>query len=432
MDTRQDPIVAVFRTLKQIGDEKFGHGWKEMLNRGLNRATGYVTKDINKKTMRLATLFEVLQLLEEDPQDFFAKALAEIAEPSFGSAALLRGTPNPVASAEVERLTRKTRPTETPEEADLWDPPLDLVQMRRRSNPESAALLVESTLDLVRDGGLPNRLILPLLLEWSACQLRIHRNDHAHAALCFVHESANALGARYVRADALLRLTEVALRLSADAEVALTIANESYLQFSDVGSASGIGKAMLIRARHLFHLGQIESSARNFLLALDQLPAESPYRCSAHQSLGLLYLEQGDYGPSRQHLDVALALSQEDRYEQGTAIWTRARLAAHLGEFSQAVEGFRLAREKLSAPAPIQAVLASLDLAELHLVNGSSEAAAAVTKELIPLLQPLRIYPVIEGVVLGLLRITISGATLTLETLQNASRKIRKTEPVYR
>lgn len=431
MDSRQDPAEAVFRTLKQIGDEKFGHGWKEMLNRGLNRATGYVTKDIKKRTMRITTLFEVLQLLDEEPQEFFATAFAEIAEPSFSSAALLRGTSNPVASTDVERLIRKANPTVSPAEADLWEPPLDLVQIRRRSNPESAALLVESTLDLVGEGKLPNRLILPLLLEWSACQLRIHRNDHAHAALCFVHDSAEELNAGYLRADALLRLAEVALRLSADAEAALAVANESYLQFSDLGSRSGIGKAMLIRARHLFHLGQIEASARNFHLALGQLPEDSPYRCSAHQSLGLLYLETGDFETSKRHLDIALDLSQEDLYEQGITIWTRARLAALVGHTSQAIEEFRIAREKLSAPAPIQAVLASLDLAELYFVNGSSDAATAVTKELIPLLQPLRVYPVIEGVVLGLLRITLSGARLTLTTLRTASQEIRNAGSVY-
>ncbi len=428
MESEFDPVSSVFQQLRQVGSEKIGHGWKERVNRGLQRATGYITKDMNKRTMRLTTLFDVLDLLGENPVQFFERALQPPARKPLDSTELLMGTSNPQANLFVERLTADLELATRPDIRHFYESPLDLIRARLKSDPSTAAKLAESSLGLLARGRLPEPLALPLLLEWSACQLRLHRTDHAHAALCFCHRVATDLQADFFRADALLRLSAVALRITADAGVALAIANESYLEFSDMGSSIGIGQALVTRARHLYNLGRIEPAVRNFRLALHHLPERSAFRCSAYQSLGLIYLETGELGQAERNLTLALAQVEGQPYEEGMICWTRAHLANRLGDHRTAEARFNEAREMLMQPAPVQSVLVSLDLAELYLENNAPAAATRVTKELIPLLQPLRSNPVIETVVLSLLRAVIAGTALTAEGLSEAARTIQESE----
>lgn len=419
--SEDDPVEAVFAEIRKAGDVKFGYGWKEMVNRDLDRATGYITRDMSRGTMRVTTLFAVLRTLGEDPGPFF--------ESVFGTSNPNRiqriNLTNQALDHSLARLLTNFS-FKSATQPNFKSPVIRAILETKKEDPEAALELTLSALNFVANRALPEDLIFPLFLEWSSIQTRLYNLPQARACYRLTFEAAKEVKAHLVEAEILLRLSTLDFKETGQPRVALQTANRAYLAFTDLGILNGMGQSLVKRSWYLHYLSQNDQAIKNLLLALSLLDETDDFVPRAHQSIGLIYNSIGETECARKHLQAADRTSKDDPQIRGTINWVLATISVDLGENDEAIRLFESARNLLSRVSPIESVLVALDLADTYLRIGQVTQAYTVTKDLAPLLEPLTAYPQIQEILMNLIRIALSSGLMTRAFLLEKYSEIRR------
>ena len=423
----EDRVDRALQLLEAKGEEHFGRGWRSETDRRLGHSRGALAKSIYRGTLRLRDFLAVLDVLGLRASAFFhaleeleaegnhdleffdeleAKART-IQEPEI----LLR-----LASLDLERAL--SRP------ADFSSQTVRKIVQARRSDPVGGAELAEATLCLIAKDLLPADLALPLVLEWSSCQLR---SDHLYRALAGflkVKALAKAHGRPELVAEALLRLPDLIYRFNARPETSLRTADAALLRFLDLGDQPGVARALTIRSWYLSHQGDCRAADQNLRFSLSLLPTDHYYVGYNHQAQAVVKRQLGKLDEALYHLLQAESHSKDDPYLRGMTKWAQADFYRSLEKHPCATKAFSEARAILQDLAPVQAVLVSLDLAHHYLDLDRPNEARATTRQLSTLVGRLAKYPIVESAVLDLLRLPLSGQELTKVAIAAAVRAI--------
>ena len=411
--------------LVELAESTYGFGWKAKIDRRLGQTRGALGKAIQRGSLRLDTFFRILQILDIHPSQLFAD-LEETPYPN--TDAKLDGLTKSLARTPKLRALEKALPLGPNCAVPITSHPvLEAIAQHKTQDAARTLGLIRSELDLLVAGGLPEGLTLPLLIERAACHQRLDEIEQALGDLLFVYGTARRIGSRRAEAEALLRLPECLVRHSADYPMALELATAAYLAFTDLGDRSGSGKALVVRGRNLHYLENHSVAAENLRLALEQLPETEPrYHFAANLSLAIVYKDMGRPDEAQRRIDCARAFSRHaDQQMVGSLYWADAGVSEALDQERRAEKSFRKARTLLFDVSPISAALVSIDFAQYYLEREDPVQAVAVTKELIPLLEPLASYPIAEAAITELIRIVLSGTTLTSLALRQAAKTLR-------
>lgn len=427
-ERKVDPATVVFQHLRRVGDRNYGYGWQEMVNRRLDRATGYITRDMSKRTMRLTTLLDALDALGVAPQLFFEEA--------FESNSSYKQTPDLSESAPHEPRLGRILPKLVFDQATASpgaeSPILAGILESKKTDPRNALEMALSALLLVANQGIPKSLTFPLLLETGATLVRLDRLHNARACYTFCYRMAATCNSEYFKAQVLLRLPTLDFRETAKADKALRSANCAYLAFTDLGDQRGIGQSLVIRSFYLNNLGLADSALNSLSLALAFLEEDDPYVTSIHQTFAVIYKQKGHLREATKHLHLAEQKALAAPYDQGMINWVRAEIAALRGDSTQACRFFESSLDLLLPIAPVMAALVALDYARLLLSSGDTQLALKMTRFLARLVEPLSAYPQVQGIVLNFLNITHSSSrALTIQILEQTSSDIRNKGGTY-
>ncbi len=411
--------------LVELAESAYGFGWKAEIDRRLGQTRGALGKAIQRGSLRLDTFFHILQILDIRPSQLFAD-LEEAPFPNTN--ARIDGLTKSLGRAPELRALAKALPLGPDCATPITSHPvLEAIAQTKTEDAVRTLGLIRSALDLLTAGGLPEGLTLPLLIERAGCHQRLDEIEQALGDLLFVYETARRLGSRRAEAEALLRLPECLVRHSADYRMALELATTAYLAFTDLGDRTGAGKALVVRGRNLHYLENHSVAAQNLRLALEHLPETEPrYHFAANLSLAIVYKDMGRPEEAQRQIDLASTLSQHaDQQMTGSLYWADAGVSKALAQERRAEDSFRRARALLFDVSPISAALVSIDFAQYYLDREQPAQAVAVTKKLIPLLESLARYPIAEAAITELIRIVLSGATLTSLALRQAAEILR-------
>ena len=424
----EDRVDRALQLLEAKGEELFGRGWKAETDRRLGHSRGALAKSIYRGTLRLRDFLAVLDVLGLRPSAFF-HALEELE------------TEDPHDLEFFDELEARARSVQEPEilarlagldleralsvPADFSSQTLRRIVRARRSDPIAGAELAESSLRLISEDRLSAELALPLILEWSSCQLRADRLYRALAGFLKVKALASAHGRPELVAEALLRLPDLIYRFTARPETALRTVDAALLRFLDLGDQPGVARALTIRSWYLSHQGNDRAAERNLRFSLSLLPEEHYYIGYNHQAQAVVQRQLGRFDESLHHLLQAELHSKDDPYLRGMTKWAQADLFRSLERFPSATEAYVEARAILQDLAPVQAVLVSLELAHHYLELDRPSEAQEITRQLSTLVGRLAKYPIVEAAVLELLRFPLSGRLPTKVAIAAAVRAIR-------
>lgn len=421
--------------LLQLAESTYGYGWQAEVDRRLGHSRGALGKSLQRGTLRFRDFLEVLEVLEIKPADFFRGAEEK--------------RPGRLDFPVQDRLHALTRGLAFDSDFAEWKARLVLdekaatadfsseialrIASRRIQDPSKALALAHSAISLLVEASLPPQETFPLLIEWSSCLLKLDRILPAARAFAFLFQEADRLEAREVRAELLLRIPAVVARLTGDYREALWFAERAFLLFSDLGDQMGLGKAAALRGRYHFYLEEPAESHLALTSALRLLDDQEPrHLFGTHLLLARHWKGESRMDLANAHLGHSrLLLDPEDPLQVASYHWCLGELEVAAGATDDGLSAFYYAYEVFFPVSPVNASLVAIDTAEILLNLGRSAQALEKIYGLASLLVPLSSFPIAEGAITQLLRLTLSGK-LSRQLLRVTAERLQKVSPPER
>ena len=437
-EEQDSPQARSKRLLRALAEERssHGHGAAAAIDERLGRSQGYMGRVLRGEIgLQVEMLFQVLDVLDTDPADFFNRAVGtrmvperilariERSNPEFPSALLDRAealcgqrftfSGSQRYSAEYGRDTqddflRFSDPRRAMQQAVQalthslerfeHEPGLETVQGLCR------ALGVHGSADRVRSRFAPAARALRIALTLA----RRHRLDHVHAQLlqrsCFLVADQGEY--------------PLALEFSRRA-------GDRYLLLADT---VGMARAMVDRATMHTHCGESEQAIQCFERSLQDLPEEDwIWRFATFLGLGHIYLNSGDL---QRAWDFCRKAEEVHCTRQGQNWLKLLLLKGHIalaeGDLQTAREILFNVRETFrQSDNPFELALVSISLAKACLLAGDHAAVQQVAAEMTQLLRPLQRHKLASSAIYELVRAALSGQ-VTQDILDKVSRALKK------
>lgn len=405
-------------------------GWRSEVDRRLEHSRGAFRKSLERGTLRLRDFIIALGILQKRPSAFFLE-LEDYSplDPSESSLleelksyALQRKNKTKKFSELVDGLAINFEHFDSPQSTK------PLIQSIRclQNSPKEAAAVIESSISLLKDRNLESSLTAPILFEWASLQRRINDFDSSLVCLLWVLENAQQQECSHLVGETYLRLGEVVLRIFSKPTLSLYLADRAYLIFTGLGIDNPIGQSLVVRSCYLNLAGRPTEALSSVNLALRFLAPGDRYQGSAQQFLGFLHYQAENYDIAERHISAAEELANGDNFLLGMTLWVKAQILDRT-HAPGPEEVFRQSKDLLlSRGCIVQAVLVSLDLAEYFLRRNQPGLALEATKDMLPLIEPLKPLQAVQTAILHLVRSALENqAALTQDAIRQTARTIR-------
>ncbi len=260
---------------------------------------------------------------------------------------------------------------------------------------------------------------IPRLLGAYGSALRaLARLDQAIEALHYALLIAEDHDDRGVCADLLQRLG-VAYAYTGNHAFGLLFAKEAAYEYRMAGDLRGEGRSWVDQGLRYLNLDRLADAGAASKAALGCLPQdESRNRYSAHHTLALVYQHQGQIRQAAEAARCAEELAPILAEDLTAGLHTiKAELAAAAGDYGPAEQEFAAATEAYRTISPIDAALASVDLARIQVLRARLGQAEETVKSMAAFLEPLKENAVVTEAILQLVRLVLTGSELTLRVL---------------
>ncbi len=194
---------------------------------------------------------------------------------------------------------------------------------------------------------------------------------------------------------------------------ALAYLSEALILHAELGSESGIGKALVGRGMMLSYKGDYHRAIATLNQAIERLASssEARYLRSAYQYLAYAQEHLGNLEASEYNLQAAENLSAPaTKHEQGKLIWLRGAQALRRGAYKDSEGLLRTARSLLAeAESPGQEALVSLDLLDALLCQGQLVEACELAQSTVHLLEAFANNRLASQTIIKLIRPALAG-----------------------
>ncbi len=250
--------------------------------------------------------------------------------------------------------------------------------------------------------------------------------EHARDSLRLGLKLADELRDPRARANLLQRWGYVELHMLRH-DRAVAFAEQAFAAYHFLGDDEGKGQTLVDRGGFLVHLNRTDDAIASYAEALDLLDKDSHLnRFSALHALAWLHgVRKREIDQARTYIERAhkhLPELKTQKQSRAKLIWLDASLdrlerrpEAASGKLMQVVA-------LLTDTKPIDAVLAGLELAEVHFVLGGPQLAHSTVGDLLRFVQDLEETPAAKAAVEGLLQ--AGKRTLTLERIRQTRKAV--------
>ena len=444
------------RVLRLLSEERatHGHGTAAVIDRRLGKSEGYLGRLLRGEIgLQVEMLGRVLEVLEVDPADFFARVVGT----RIGPLPLVRrlerrlsnstfAGPSPLDRGLVRRieLLRSKRSFETSQPPEEGADPgtLDVLCF---SDPSAAAIVARRALGRwASRGETISSEALPPDGGYGAVS--------SMAGLLGVLASVDRIEARFRSAAAALRLGFELLENETSSQWAELVQRTAYLmadqgehrsaldlvrQAGEIHVARhdlpGVGRAQVQKAVFLYHLDELSAARQAYRSGLEYLAPDAwTWRFAAYQGLGLVAFESGRLDGAERW---ARRAADEHRTAQGQnwwrLRWLEGRVAHARGLLELAESALSEARDGFASRSnPFDLALVSLDLARVLLDQARPHDVRKLTAGMMALLQPLRRHRVATSALHELARASLCGE-LSIATLDQVARTLGGCHPAH-
>ncbi|MEE8525685.1 MAG: tetratricopeptide repeat protein [Thermoanaerobaculia bacterium] len=317
-----------------------------------------------------------------------------------------------------ERRGDLPRDSRTPETLDSRA--LRRLDELRYDNPRAAAKEIRAA--LLR----ATRHQRPTLLAFYGSARRAEgHHDKAVEVLQHALELALNRRDRELIANILRRLGS-ASAYSGNHSQGLLYAKEATYQFRLADDAGGEGRSLVDQGLRLGDLGQLEVAVAVHELALSVLPVRDVrHRFAVHSALAVNLHRRGNLRRALRHAVEGSRLSRRlGKLWTAVVQTTMAEIHIGLGDQASAERCYEEAVEIYALRSPIDAALASVDLARIRMARGRTAAAANTLKAMGRFVEKLD-NPLVRAAMVQLMRMNLSGR-VTGGILEQAARVIHK------
>jgi tetratricopeptide (TPR) repeat protein len=411
-----DSVMRVHRGLQKLFRLR-GWGSVRGVERQLGLGNGTLRKWRSRKRLDLRTLFRILDRLGNRTH-FWSEVYPEIA---FSKPALRRPKDRAVQRV-LERESGGSaddRRKPAPRSRGTWPEWLLRLDELRHDNPRAA---LRKTLTALESAGC--RWRPALLAVYGSVRRALGHLDQALDALHHSLELARQRGDRRLLAEALQRLG-VAYAYRGNQELGLFYGKQAWIEHRLAGDETGEGRSLVDQGARFTHLGLLEDAVTAYRLAVRILPDREVYnRFGAYLGLALHTRKLRRLGEALAYARQGEKLASQVGPSVAYLYTTTAGILAELGNHAEAERSFTKALELFVVHSPIDAALASVDLARVQLARGRTDAANDTLKAMARFVEKLD-NRLVRAAMVELMRISLSGR-VTSGILDQAARVIRE------
>ncbi len=404
-----EPKDETKRVLKALDEVRRGHGWGRVgwLDRRLGNSPGYVARLLaGKPAMRLEQLFEILNLLEFEPGEFFAWVFGTRYrfQPERYLKVLARKKERTELLKQIDRiidasvLLQATESESSNSEAELRELTTDLSRLEefRFTDPTVARAesidILKAVLNLTENSENSLQIICDALLLLGAIEIALRNYSPAAAYLARALRLAKKENYLQREARALQRCCYL-LGTQGEYDIALNFVEQAMHKYIFLGDLPGIGKCLVDQGMMLRRANRPQQTIPCYEAALKYLPKEAwQYRVALHQSLGLAYIDLGEVDKAEQCAEVA---AREHQTKHGLnwwkIFWLRGEVALRRDDLLYAETAFR---KVLAASAAqencIDVALITLRLSLVLLMAGRIDEMLELASDMVQQLETLK------------------------------------------
>ncbi|MCP3961605.1 MAG: hypothetical protein GY719_27510 [bacterium] len=368
--------------------------------------------------LQLDVLFRALRELGVDPARFWV----EVFGGDFDPVELAKRPAAPPRDPVVRRAVARWHGPAPDDSTGMTDERWRRLDALRGEDPGLAVRRSKAVLERAEPRWIPR-----LLAAYGSARRAQARLDQALEALHYALLLAEGHDGRAVCADLLQRLG-VAYGYTGDHTLGLLFAKEAAYEHRMAGDLRGEGRSWVDQGSRYASLDRFDDAVAANQAALRCLPEdEVRHRFSAYHCLASIHLRQGRLRQAAACLGRAEELAPRIGEDLVGGLQTvKATLAAVAGDHARAERAFAAATEVFRKVSPLDAALASVDLARSQVLCGRMDRALGTVKGMAAFLEPLKKNALASEAILQLVRVALAGQGLTLRLLNRARRALEK------
>ncbi len=267
-----------------------------------------------------------------------------------------------------------------------------------------------------------------VLAAATACFRMLHRYNLAARSLHLGRQIAAQTGDRWALGVLFQKAVYLYDSLGAP-EVSLGFAKEALTIFAELDLRRKIGEALIDQGFCWKKLKELETCLRVLDAAGSYaLDLTVSYRATRLQIKSVALTELGRHAEALEHLRLAAreARNSPNLWIQAKLCWAEGRALGSAG-VPQLQEAVRLLMDRI----PVDAALASVDLAKVYLHSGQAAQAHQVALGMTVFMQPFHRVPAAARAIRDLVLIGRASRGLTLRELEKAERVLSESRSAY-
>ena len=421
MDTK----ARCSKLLRVLAEERasHGHGAAATIDRKLHRSEGYLGRVLRGEIgLQVEMLFQTLDILDVDAEDFFARAIGTQVEAERLLARMTRQSPaveDPLlirAEANLHPQSWKTQGSSAEEFGQLREH-LESIDDLRFSDPEEASFAIREALEACLDrieaeASAEHAELLCQALGVMGSIARVRGDFYVSARtlhLALVLARKQDLVKHRAR---LLQRTSYLIGDQGEYDLAILLTQQASDLYTLLDDRLGLGKSLVDRGIMLFHAGRTEEAQKIYEASLQYLSEDMwQFRAAVFQGLGQIYTCQGRLAEARESCEQAMrALRTKEGPNWWRLIWLQGEISLKENSLPEAKKCFSAVRRSFSQQSnPLDYAVASLRLAKVLLMEGRTLEVQQLAGELICLLRPLRKNKLASAAIHELARAALTG-----------------------
>ncbi len=368
--------------------------------------------------LELDMLFGALRELGVDPARFWV----EVFGGDFDPVQLAKRPTAPPRDPVVRQAVARWQGPPPSESRGMTEEGWRALDALRGEDPRIAVRRLKAALKRAEPRWIPR-----LLAAYGSARRAQARLEQALEALHYALLLAEGHDGRSVCADLQQRLG-AAYAYTGNFALGLLFAKEAAYEYRMAGDARGEGRSWVDQGLRYLNLGRLDDAAAASTAALSCLPEdEIRNRFSAYHCLALVHHRHGRLSQAAAVVKRAEELAPQLSQELGVGLHTiKAKLATAAGNLVRAERAFAAAAEAYRKLSPIDAAMASVDLARTQVLRGRMDRAEETVKSMAAFLEPLKKNAVASEAILQLLRLALAGRGITLRVLDQVRRVLEE------
>lgn len=415
--------------LQALAEERasHGHGSAAEIDQKLGKSEGYVGRVLRGEIgLQVEMLFKILDALDADPADFFARCVETRINPEQVLLKIERqrvGRNQPWwIGRTMKALDLATRPhlltmgNPTDSDKELESELADLEELRF-SYPNKASEAFVPILDRAVDRAMTNKSrpsieVLGTAIGIGASIERMNASfpQSAHALrLALILSRQLSLDTLHA---SLLQRTAFVVGDQADYLLAVEIARQASDLYILQNSPKGIGMSLVVRAVMHLYLEDHQAALNAYHSGLSYLGDDAwCYRYAATQGIGLVHMLMNDLRRAKIWADRAAAMHKtQEGPNWWRLIWLQGEIALKAQDHDNAILHLRRAREAFSEQGnPFDIAAISLQLARALFVSGNVTEMRGIAAEMMSLLKPLQRHRFASSAIHEFARAALTG-----------------------